>query len=291
MKYNVIKIKREDLPDKLKNIKKPPKELYAIGNIDLLYEDSFGIVGTRKVTEYGIKNCKYFSSELVFRNIPIVSGMAIGTDTVAHKTALENRGKTIAIIGSGFNYIFPEENMKLFEEIVNKNGLVLTEYEENIKACKENFPKRNRIITAISEGILIIEAGYRSGTSITARNAREQGKKVFAVPGKIDSSVGIGVNRMIREGAILTTKIEDILEYYPQFEEKKRITEIENFKKAPIKKEYKQIANILKQKESYLEEILADTNLKLVELLEILTNMELEGIIKKENSGIFKFIG
>ena len=124
------------------------------------------------------------------RDIPIVSGMAIGTDTVAHKTALENLGETIAVLGTGFNHIFPKENVTLFEQIVKKGGLVITEYEENIGLNKNNFPKRNRIVTALSEGVLIIEAGYRSGTSITAKHAREQGKLVFAIPGKIDSAVG-----------------------------------------------------------------------------------------------------
>ena len=160
------------------------------GNINLLNKKSFAIVGTRRITEYGKNNCSLFTRELVLRDIPIVSGMAVGTDTVAHKTTLENFGETIAVLGTGFNHIFPKENITLFEQIVEKGGLVITEYEANIGPNKSNFPKRNRIVTALSEGVLVIEAAYRSGTSITARHAKIQGKLVFAIPGKIDSAVG-----------------------------------------------------------------------------------------------------
>ena len=177
-------IEQKDYPDKLKRIKDPPKVLYAIGNIELLFEDSFAIIGTRKITDYGKKNCEYFSKEFAFRKIPIVSGMAIGTDSIAHITAIEYNSPTIAVLGSGFKYIYPEENKTLFENIIEKNGLVITEYEENIMPNKRNFPKRNRIISALSEGVLVIEAAYRSGTSITAKMAFKQGKKVFAVPRK-----------------------------------------------------------------------------------------------------------
>lgn len=290
MNKNIIKLEKSELPDKLKNIKNPPEKLYAIGDIKLLFEKNFGIVGTRKITEYGENNCRFFSKELVLRDIPIVSGMALGTDTVAHKTALENNGKTIAVLGSGFNNIFPQNNIKLFEEIVDNNGLVITEFEKEEKPLKENFPKRNRIITAISEGILVIEAGYRSGTSITVRNAKVQGKNVFALPGKLDSPVGIGVNKMIKDGAILTTGIEDILKYYPDFKSRTR-KEVNKIKLYfDMKQEYIPIINILKQKGKNIEQILLESDLSLKELLNLLTNMELEGIIRQEFGGIYKII-
>ena len=182
---DILKIEKKNLPDNIRNIKNPPERLYAIGNIDLLFEKSFAIVGTRKITEYGAKNCRFFAKELTLRDIPIVSGMALGTDTVAHKTVLENEGKTVAVLGSGFNNIFPKSNIRLFEEIIKNKGLVIKDFEKEEKALKQNFPKRNRIITAISQGILVVEAAYRSGTSITARNAKEQGKNVFALPRKV----------------------------------------------------------------------------------------------------------
>lgn len=289
MNYKIIKLEEKDFPEKLKKITDPPKVLYAIGNIHLLEEDSFGVIGTRRITEYGEKNCKFFTKELSLRNIPIVSGMALGTDTIAHKTAIENQGKTIAVLGSGFDNVFPKENINLFDEIIKNDGLIITEYENNIKPVKTNFPERNRIVTAISEGILVIEAAYRSGTSITVRNAKNQNKKVFALPGKLDSCVGIGVNRMIKNGAILTTSIEDIISLYPQFKNRLRKNIVkEKVIKIDIKEEYKEIFNIIKNNEEDLETILMKTNLTFKEAIKILTNMEIDGIIKQNEFGKFE---
>lgn len=283
----ISKIDKKDFPDKLKKIKNPPNKLYAIGNIKLLYEECFAVVGTRKITKYGTENCRFFTKELVLRQIPIVSGMAIGTDTVAHITAIENKGKTIAVLGSGFNNIFPKENLNLFNEIIESGGLVVTEFEKDVPPLKENFPKRNRIVTALSEGVLVIEAGYRSGTSITVKNAKQQGKLTFALPGKLDSCVGIGVNNMIKEGSILTTKIEDILEHYPQFENRKRIT-ISSKIVFDVKEEYKDILKIIKESPKRIEDILEEVDYNLQNLLKIITNMEIEGLIEKDFSGLIK---
>lgn len=286
MKYKIIKLEKKDFPEKLKNIKNPPKVLYMIGNEKLLWEDCFGIVGTRKITEYGIRNCETFTKEFVFRKIPIVSGMAIGTDSIAHKTVLEYSGKTIAVLGSGFGNVFPKENIDLFENIIENDGLVITEFEYEMKPLKENFPKRNRIVTALSEGILVIEAGYRSGSSITAKNAIEQGKLVFALPGILDSTVGVGVNNLIKKGAILTTNIEDILSRYPQFLNRlrKEVKKIYS-KNIKVKEKYKDIYKILENREETIESILDETKLELREVLKILTEMEIEGIISQDING------
>lgn len=284
MDYKIIE--RKDFPNKLKQIKRPPKKIYAIGNTNLLYEDSFAVVGTRKISEYGTKNCEFFTKELVLRDIPIVSGMALGTDSVSHRTALEYGGKTIAVLGSGFNHIFPEENKELFHEIIERNGLIITEFEENVKPQKENFPKRNRIITAISEGILVIEAAYRSGTSITARNAKEQGKKVFAIPGRLDNYLGIGVNNLIKEGAILTTNIEDIVKNFPQFINKKRISR--DHKRPYMNKKYEKIYDLLGEGGKSVDELLLETKLDFNELLKIIINLELEELIFQEMDGRYK---
>lgn len=291
MKYKIKKLDKKDFPDKLRKIKKSPSILYLIGNENLLWEDCFGIVGTRKISEYGIKNCERFTKEFVFRKIPIVSGMAIGTDSVAHKTVLEYGGKTIAVLGSGFGNIFPTENLELFEKIIEAGGLVVTEFEYEIKPLKENFPKRNRIVTALSEGILVIEAGYRSGSSITANNAVEQEKLVFALPGKLDSSVGIGVNNLIKKGAILTTEIEDILQRYPQFKNRLRIEAKKKVcNSVKIKDEYKKVYETIEKEEGFLDNILSETKLEIREVLKILTNMEIDGLITQDISGKYILI-
>lgn len=289
MKYKILKLKQNEFPNKLKKIENAPKQLYLIGNKELLFEDCFGIVGTRRITDYGKQNCEFFTRELVFRNIPIVSGMAIGTDSIAHKTCLEYNGKTIAVLGSGFDNIFPEENLELFEKIIESGGLVITEYENEVKPLKENFPQRNRIVTALSEGILVIEAAFRSGTSISVNNAKKQGKKVFAIPGKLDSCVGVGVNKMIKQGAILTTDIQDIISCFPQFENRlRKSTKRKTSKSVKIDEEYRKVYEILEKKSMSLEEFLQETELSFKDIINLLTKMEIEGIIEQDLIGNYK---
>lgn len=286
MKYNIKKIEQKDFPEKLRKIKKSPNAIYVIGNEKLLFENCFGVVGTRKITDYGKNNCEKIVKEFVFRSIPIVSGMAIGTDTVAHKTTIEYGGKTIAVLGSGFGNIFPKENKILFDEIIKTGGLIVTEFDYNVGPLKENFPKRNRIVTALSEGILIVEAGYRSGSSITAKNAIEQEKLVFAFPGKLDSKVGIGVNNLIKKGAILTTEIDDILKRYPQFANKLRIEcNRKTIKSEKTKKEYQELYNLIEKGINDIDSILEKSQLDIKAVLTKLTNMEIEGLIKQNING------
>lgn len=283
MKHKICKIIKEDFPLKLKIINNSPNQLYYIGNIDLLYQELFAIIGTRNITSYGTKVCKNFSKELALRSIPIVSGMALGTDTIAHETALSYNEKTIAVLGSGLNNIFPKENIKLFNEIIEKNGLIITEYEKDVCANKETFPQRNRIVSAISEGVLVIEAGYRSGTSITANYAKQQEKLVFAIPGKIDNTYSVGVNEMIKKGAILTTCINDILINYPQFMNKKRKSE----KEIHIKNEYLKIYEILKEDSYSVDELIELTGYNIQDIFKLLSSMELENIIIQE-MGVYR---
>lgn len=279
----ILKLDQKDFPVKLKEISNCPKCLYYIGNLELLYKDCFAIVGTRKITNYGINNCRKFAKEFALRDIPVVSGMAIGTDTIAHKTVIEYEGGTIAVLGGGLERIFPIQNYELFKKIVENGGLVVSEYEKDFEANKTTFPQRNRIISAISKGVLVIEAAYRSGTSITAKYAWNQGKKVFAIPGKIDSSLGVGVNILIKQGAILTTQFEDILINYPQFMCKKRKNEI----KKKIKKEYKNIYQILSKSECSIDDLICQTNYKITDLLNLLSNMQIEKIIIQD-MGVYK---
>ena len=283
---NVIEIKFDDerFPDKLRKIRKPPQKLYAIGNIELLKKPSLAVVGTRHITEYGMKNCKYFAREIVKKNIPIVSGMALGTDTVAHKTALECAGETIAVLGNGFNKIYPKENINLFEKIIARNGLVVTEYEPDVEAKSERFLERNRIVSGLSEGVLIIEAAYRSGTSVTAKLAKNQGRVVMALPGRLDDTYGVGVNKLIQEGANLVTDINDVFKLFPQFAYNLCKTEKEDqITFWDVKEEYKEIAEILKNGTFSVEEIVQKTkNKNLREVLNLLINMELEEIVEQE---------
>lgn len=161
-----------------------------------------------------------------------------GIDTVAHKSTLESKGYTIAVLGNGFNNIFPIENIPLYHEIINKNGLVLSEYPPEEKAKSKNFLERNRIVSGLSKGILIIEAMHRSGTSVTARLAKEQERKVFVLPHEIDDKNGVGTNRLIREGAILVTSAKDIISEFSEikYKEIKRLKQRKKQKESKIQK-------------------------------------------------------
>lgn len=200
-------------PSKLKNISKFPAYIYVRGNLENLYEDNVAIVGSRKASLYGTNIAKKIAKNLADKNINIVSGLAIGIDKYAHLGALESKiGKTIAVIATGVSdfEIYPYENKRLFERILENNGTIVSEFRIGTKPEKYNFPLRNRIISALSEKIIVVEAKENSGSLITAEYALEQGKDVYAVPGNITSENSIGTNNLIKEGAYLFSKIEDI---------------------------------------------------------------------------------
>lgn len=180
----------------------------------MLNENIISIIGSRSCTENGIKLATKFAKGLSKQGIVIASGMAVGIDSAAHRGTLKAKGKTIAVLGSGFNNIFPKENINLYNEIIKNDGLVITEYEPNIEPSSKRFLERNRIVSGLSIGILVVEAAHRSGTSVTARLATEQEKKIFVLPHEIGDIHGVGTNRLIRNGAILVTSPKEIIEEF-----------------------------------------------------------------------------
>lgn len=288
MNYITINLEDKLYPKKLKNINKPPEKLYAIGNIELLKQDMLAVVGTRRITEYGKRIAENLCTEIALRDIPIISGMAIGTDTIAHQTALKYNSPTIAVLGTGLNNIYPKENIELYNQILESDGLILSEIELDGKYNSSHFPRRNRIVSGLSEGVLVIEAAYRSGTSITVRYAKEQGKPVFAVPGGLENIYGVGVNKFIKDGAILVTDIEDVLNVYPQFMNKMRKITFEK----KIKSEYIQIYQMLSQKNCTIDEISAKLKNKTIrEITNTLTMMELEDLVVQDFGNGYKIKG
>lgn len=185
-KYGIklITIKDAIYPKKLKDINNAPLVFYAIGNFKLLKEKSIAIVGARKCSDYGKTVAQAFAYSLSKKDYTIVSGLALGIDKASHEGALIAKGKTIAIVGTGLDIIYPKENKNLFYDIIRNNGLVLSEFPLGTKPDKYNFPKRNRIISAISDGVLVVEASKKSGSLITVEFALEQGKEIFAIPRK-----------------------------------------------------------------------------------------------------------
>ncbi len=212
MNYEIkeLNINDEEYPQKLKQIYDPPAKLYYVGDLKLLNNKSIAIIGCRKASKYGLKISKIFSEGLSKEKVTIISGFARGIDTEAHKGAINNEGKTVAILGNGIDIIYPSENKELFVDIISKGGLIISEFENGIKPLKENFPRRNRIISALSDGVVVVEAKRKSGTMITVDYALEQGKEVYVVPGNIDSLNSEGTNELIKQGAIIVTSYKDV---------------------------------------------------------------------------------
>lgn len=215
VKHNILLVScfSEKYPDSLKFIDNRPVFLYIRGNIENLYEDCIAIVGSRNASIYGRNVARKIAKELADRNINIVSGLAVGIDKFAHLGALESKtGKTIAVLGTGIsdNEIYPFENKKLFENILESKGTIISEFKLGTKPLKYNFPLRNRIISGLSKKLIVVEAAQNSGSLITADFALEQGKDIYAVPGNITSENSVGTNELIKQGAYLFNKIDDL---------------------------------------------------------------------------------
>jgi DNA processing protein len=198
-------------PALLRNIPDPPLLLYAKGNSGCLSQPGIGVVGARAATSYGQQIARSLSGQLARRGMVIISGFALGVDAAAHLGALQAGGRTIAVLGNGLDVIYPSQNRNLFDKIA-ETGTLISEYPLGTKPDGFRFPARNRIISGLSLGVLVVEAAKRSGSLITARQALDQGREVFAVPGRVDSWKSEGTHRLLQEGAKLVHRAEDILE-------------------------------------------------------------------------------
>ena len=312
----MIKINIDDkmYPKRLKDINEAPKELYLEGNTDLLNSHSIAIVGSRKCSENGQKLAEKFATELSTSGITIVSGLALGIDSIAHISSYDKKGRTIAVLGCGLNKLFPEENFDLYKKILDNNGLIVTEYPLDEEAKPHYFLERNRIVSGLSLGLLVVEALYRSGTSVTAKKAMEQGRKVFTVPHEIWDSRGIGTNRLLKKGAILVTDTSDILfnlklgrfhtkylnlkkeGFFDEYSRKKNNKQTQSLflpenssKKTPFFSDTKQSIIYETIKESKIpllpNDIAHKTDFSINEILSVLFLMEVDGNIKKSQGG------
>jgi len=212
-KSGVRVVMRDDAeyPKNLREIYDPPLVLYVKGALRENERMAIAIVGSRRTTLYGQEMSRKLAYQLARLGVTVVSGLARGIDTAAHKGALQAKGRTVAVIGCGIDVVYPPENKKLADEIVEKGGAVVTEFPFGVKPDRQNFPMRNRIISGWSLGVVVVEANLKSGALITAAQAAEQGRQVFAVPGRADSILSRGTNRLIKDGAKLTEDVEDVL--------------------------------------------------------------------------------
>ena len=273
-------------PSLLKNISDPPICLYIKGNINNFNFDNLtiGIVGTRTPTIYGIQIAKKFSRELTKAGFTVVSGLALGVDAVAHFECLYSSGKTIAVLGCGVNIIYPADNRNLYYEIIEKDGLIISEFPPEQLVLKGLFISRNRIISGLSKGVIIIEGGEHSGALITAKYAAEQGRDVFAPPSPINSNMSRAPNILLKEGAKLITSVNDIFEEF-------------NLKITPAKKEdvlkdlsfeEKLIVELLSKKSMIVDEIIISIKLPTNQILNLLSFLEIKGIIEKNSQNQYQ---
>lgn len=290
-------IGEKDYPSNLFHIHDPPPCLFHKGNINEDDNFAIAIVGARHATHYGIKIAERISRELASRGCTIVSGMARGIDTAAHRGALQGGGRTIAVLGSGIDVVYPPENAKLFQEIT-LNGAVISEFPLSTPPLPKNFPMRNRVISGLSLGTVVIEASIRSGSLITAKLALDQGREVFAVPGSINSKTSQGTNKLIKEGAKLVESIDDILEELaPQLNLPIKIGKADNKTKleAPIRQDQsatlnpgeKGVWSSLSDEPKHIDRIISENKLKGNAIYAILLNLEIKNLIQEHPGKYF----
>jgi DNA processing protein len=275
----IITLDDEDYPENLKNIFSPPIVLYIKGKLEKEDKLAVAIVGSRRASYYGLSSAEKFAAELAGCGLTIISGMARGIDTAAHRGALKADGRTIAIIGSGFNHIYPEENQELAEKI-SQNGAVISEFPLAAKPLKENFPRRNRLISGLSLGVLVVEAARNSGALITADFALEQGREVFALPGRLDTPNSFGTNELIKQGAKLVSTKDDILEEL-QLPIAANLKEIKNRLRPHLESKDSLLYGLIPSDPIALDEILEKTSLHISRVYEILLRLQMKKLIKQ----------
>ena len=274
-------------PALLGDIYDPPPTLYVMGEGELDSDRSFAIVGSRRCTRDGSRAAREFAETMARENVTILSGMAHGIDTAAHEGALIGMGRTIAVLGCGADVIYPQENADLYRRILDNGGAVISEYPPGTQPKPGNFPARNRIISGMSEGVLIVEGAEKSGAMITVGLAADQGRDVFAVPGSIYSPLSAAPNRLIVEGAIPAISGWDILEKY------RWATRPDARQSAPraqlvLDPEDDQIVKPLLEQELSFDELANLVDFPIAKLNSHLTMLELRGIIVKVPGGLYR---
>lgn len=273
----------DNYPDNLANISSPPLVLFCKGRVELLNSElAIGVVGSRKVSRYGLDVAKKFGEDLAQNGVTVVSGMARGIDSASHNGALSAHGNTIAVVATGLDIVYPPENLSLFRELTEK-GLVVTEYVLGTPAQPFRFPERNRIINGLSDGLLVVEAGEKSGALITLDHAIEEGRECFIVPANIDSRTAKGSNAMLRSMPhAITFEVDDILNRFGiKAKEKEEVSAIQlDFNESKI-------VEFLETGERHFDEILEQVDLSSSQLSSLLTRLEISGVIKNVGGNFY----
>lgn len=281
---SVIAADDEDYPELLREIPSAPLVLYVLGKKESLKEPAVAIVGSRRASLYGLGVAKNFAVELGQAGLTIVSGLARGIDTAAHQGALKVNGITVAVLGCGLNHIYPPENERLAQAIMH-NGAVISEFPMETPPASFNFPRRNRIISGLSKGVVVVEAALKSGALITSNFALEQGRDVYAIPGQIGNSGAQGTNQLIQEGAKLTTCVEDVLQDLapvlkgfrpPKIEVKDEIPEDHS-----LSDEEQCMCSSLSDEAVHIDELADKTGLPVMQAALVLFRLELKKLVRQ----------
>lgn len=287
----VITVFDKSYPKLLKEIYSPPLVLYVKGAMLKKEEIAIAVVGSRYASVYGITTAERLGYELASRGVVVVSGLAKGIDSAAHRGALKAHGKTVAVLGNGLKTVYPPENKKLAEEIVEKGGAVVSEFPMDTLPISRNFPRRNRIISGLSLGVIVVEAARNSGALITADFALEQNREVFAVPGKIDSATSFGANELIKQGAKLVQTADDVIEELGLELKDSKIKDDKNILRPNLSAEEKVIYNNLSKQPRYVDEIVEDAKFSVNKTMEVLLKLQLKKLVRELPGKNFVKIG
>jgi DNA processing protein len=289
---SVITQTSPEYPNSLREIHAPPIVLYVWGEILERDHHAIGVIGSRRTTHYGSEAAKKLSYQIAYAGLTVISGLARGIDTAAHQGAIAAKGRTIAVIGSGLSKLYPPENQTLAEKISNGNGAVLSEFSMEVEPDRQTFPMRNRIISGWSHGILVVEAGLNSGALITATQAIEQGRSVYAVPGHINAPSAMGSNRLIQQGAKLVMSANDILDdLQVLLPETKPSPEAASRPLPPLTEEERRIYDAINSSETPIDQIAAKCDLPSATVSSTLLRLELKRLVKQLPGKYFVKLG
>lgn len=289
-KNRILNFLDKNYPKNLKQIANPPIILYCIGNIELLKKPQLAIVGARNHSTYGKNATEKLCTDLQSSQISVISGLAYGIDTLAHKYAIKNNLNTIAVVGTGVDIIYPSSNRELHNNIIESNNLIISEFALGTTPLRHNFPQRNRIISGLAEGVVIVEAAKKSGSLITAQLALEQNKEVFAIPGSIFSKTSEGCNDLIKQGAKLVCDLADILEEIniKSTNAKKTNTLLKTNNHKSLNSSEETVLNSIDIELTTLDAIITRSNLPYNQVVSSLLELELKSLIESVTGGYIK---
>jgi DNA processing protein len=288
----VITQSSPEYPKSLREIHAPPIVLYVWGEIQERDQHAIGIIGARRTTHYGTESAKKLAYQIAYAGLTVISGLARGIDTAAHQGALASKGRTIAVIGSGLSKLYPPENKVLAEKIANGNGAIVSEFSMAVEPDRQTFPMRNRIIAGWSHGVLVVEAGLNSGALITASQALEQGRSVYAVPGQINAASAMGSNRLIQQGAKLVMSANDILDdLQVLLPDTKPSPEAASRPLPPLTDDERRVFDAIESAETPIDQITAKCDLPSATVSSTLLRLELKRLVKQLPGKYFVKLG